>query len=248
MPDRRAAFSASGGPVGALVLHGFTGSPRSMWPLAEAISGAGYAVDMPLLPGHGTTAADLSTKTYDDFRAAVEARYNTLARDCERVVAVGLSMGGTLALDLATTHPELAGVISINPFAEPASPSFPMLLRSGIASGTFSIPSIGSDVAKRDVVSSGYDETPLAPLASLVEAVIDLAPRLQSITCPVLLFSSVADHVVPPSNGNFLEEVLFGRIERVMLAQSFHVATLDYDAQEIQDKSLDFLEKVVVPL
>jgi len=248
MPDRRAAFSAPGGPVGALVLHGFTGSPASMWPLAEAISDAGYALDMPLLPGHGTTPLDLSTRSYADFRAATEEHYESLAARTDRVVAIGLSMGGTLALDLATTHRELAGVIAINPFAEPTSPNFPMLLRGGIASGTFSIPSIGSDVARRGVESSGYDETPLRPLLSLVEAVIDLAPKLQGIRCPVLLFSSVADHVVPPSNGNFLEDLLFGRIERVMLTHSFHVATLDHDAEEIQQRSLEFLEKVVVAL
>lgn len=219
-----------------------------MWPLAEVITAAGYAVEMPLLPGHGTTPADLSTKSYADFLAAADESYETLSSRTEQVVAVGLSMGGTLALDLATRHQELAGVVAINPFAEPASPSFPALLRSGLASGTFSIPSIGADVAKSGVEASGYEETPLAPLLSLVEAVIDLAPRLELITCPVLLFSSIVDHVVPPSNGNFLEDVLFGRIQRVMLDHSFHVATLDHDAEEIQDKTLEFMKKVVVPL
>src|SRR5580704_15003176 len=48
------AFSAPGGPDGVLVLHGFTGSPFSMRPLADKLAEAGYAVELPRLPGHGT--------------------------------------------------------------------------------------------------------------------------------------------------------------------------------------------------
>ncbi len=50
-------WSAAGGPLGVLVLHGFTGNPQSMRSLAEAFAAAGYTVELPLLPGHGTPAA-----------------------------------------------------------------------------------------------------------------------------------------------------------------------------------------------
>ena len=48
-------YCAAGGPHGALVLHGFTGNPSSMRGVAEALAAVGFAVELPLLPGHGTS-------------------------------------------------------------------------------------------------------------------------------------------------------------------------------------------------
>ena len=55
------SFAAENGPLGVLVLHGFTGNPASMRPLAELIAAAGYSVELPRLPGHGTTVEDMKT-------------------------------------------------------------------------------------------------------------------------------------------------------------------------------------------
>ena len=89
-------MSADGGPVGVLVIHGFTGNPSSMRPLAEAFVAAGYTVEMPLLPGHGTTVEDMADTGWADWSAAVDKTYADLAGRVERVVVVGLSMGGSL--------------------------------------------------------------------------------------------------------------------------------------------------------
>src|SRR5580692_2929043 len=89
-------FSSPGGPNGALVLHGFTGSPQSMRGLAEALAAAGFAVELPLLPGHGTSVEDMVTTGWADWSAAAEAAYEKLAANSDRVVVAGLSMGGTL--------------------------------------------------------------------------------------------------------------------------------------------------------
>src|SRR3954464_14582979 len=107
-------FTADGGPHGVLVLHGFTGNPQSMRGLAEAFAAAGYAVELPRLPGHGTSVDDMATTTFADWSAAVERAYDDLAGRCERVVVAGLSMGGTLAAWLAARHPEIAGLVVIN--------------------------------------------------------------------------------------------------------------------------------------
>ena len=119
-----------------------------MRPLADAIALAGFAVELPLLPGHATTPTDLGTKSFSDFVNAVEDAYELLAKRTTAIVVVGLSMGGTLALELATRHHELAGLVLINPLAEPPALSFLELLRAALAGGSFSFPSIGSDVAK----------------------------------------------------------------------------------------------------
>src|SRR5438067_3818811 len=104
-------FSAPGGPHGALVLHGFTGSPQSMRGLATAFAEAGFTVELPRLPGHGTSLDDMLTTGWADWSGWAEQAYQDLAGRCERVVVAGLSMGGTLTAWLAANHPEVAGIV-----------------------------------------------------------------------------------------------------------------------------------------
>ena len=58
MPQPRnlspAAYSAEGGPTGALLIHGFTGSAAETSPMGRYLAARGLAVRCPLLPGHGT--------------------------------------------------------------------------------------------------------------------------------------------------------------------------------------------------
>lgn len=239
-------FSADGGPHGALVLHGFTGNPASMKGVARALAGAGLAVECPRLPGHGTTLDDMLATTWADWSAAAEDALAGLAARVGgggRVVVAGLSMGGTLTAWLAARHPELAGIALVNPMVEPA-PELRELAAGAVADGTVIFPGIGSDIARPGVVESAYDGSPLPALVSLLDAVAELQPDLAAITCPVLLLSSVEDHVVPPSNGEHLVATVTAPLERVMLERSYHVATLDFDAELIEERVVDFARRV----
>ena len=69
---------ATGGSHGALVLHGFTGNPQSMRPLAEALAKAGSPSTCPSLPGHGTAVEDMIPTRWEDWSAAAEAAYQAL--------------------------------------------------------------------------------------------------------------------------------------------------------------------------
>jgi carboxylesterase len=232
-------------PVGALLLHGFTGTPRSMGPVADALVRAGIRVEVPLLPGHGTEPDDLERASFADWVEAAEVAYETLAASCLNVSVMGLSMGGALAATLALNHPEIGGAILVNPFLEPVDRAFDELLTAALRAGSTVLPSIGSDIANPDhPPTGGYDVTPIRALLSLVRGVGALAPRLGSLTCPVLLFTSCVDHVVPTTTGAYLEAVLSCPLERVMLERSHHVATLDYDCALIVRRTTEFLERL----
>lgn len=237
-------FSASNGPNGVLVLHGFTGNPQSMRPLAEAFADAGFSVELPLLPGHGTSIEDMLPTRFPDYAEAAEKAYAALAARCDRVVVAGLSMGGTLTLLLAERHPEIAGIVLVNPAAEGAAESFHEMMRGLLDAGIDRIPGIGSDIAEPGKAETAYSETPISPLLSLMEATADVAADLARVTCPVLLFSSAVDHVVPTSSGEAVAAGVSGPLERVVLERSFHVATLDYDQAEIESRSVAFAHKV----
>ena len=237
-------FSAEGGPIGVVVLHGFTGSPQSMRPLAQAFAEAGFTVELPLLPGHGTCVEDMVPTRWSDWSSVAEATYRDLASRCARVVAAGLSMGGSLAIWLGERHPEVAGVIVVNPLVDPPAPIFRDMLSGMVEEGGVSVPAIGSDVAMPGSPESAYNASPIEPMLSMFEGVDEIAAHLGDLRCPVLLLSSRIDHVVPPESGDVLAAGAAGPVERVFLERSFHVATLDYDAREIEGRAVAFAARV----
>lgn len=240
-------FTHDGGSPGVLVLHGFTGNPQSMRPLAVGLAAEGYTVDLPLLPGHGTVVEDMIPTRWSDYVEAADAAYRSLAGRCDSVAIVALSMGGTLACWLAEHHDEIAGMVVVNPFVDPPAQSFRDVLRGVLDSGTDVAPGIGSDIAKEGSTELAYLGTPIAAVLSVFEGIDDVAAGLDRIRCPVLLLSSRNDHVVPSFSGDVLVAGVSGPIERVWLENSFHVATLDNDAGLVQSRTADFVRDVLGP-
>jgi carboxylesterase len=239
-------WSAPGGPHGALIIHGFTGNPQSMRGLAEALHGAGYAVELPLLPGHGTSVDDMIETGWVDWSAAAEAAYEDLAARVDRVVAAGLSMGGALALWLAARHPEIAGVVCVNPVVEVGDDVVDGI-RQMVEGGVDRIPAIGGDLADPAAREMAYDATPLQPLLSLADVAGERVDDLARIACPVLLMTSPQDHVVDPHNSDVIAERVSGPVERVTLERSYHVATLDYDKDLVVKHAIEFAGRVTAP-
>jgi carboxylesterase len=233
------------GPNGALVLHGFTGNPDSMRGLAEAFAAGGFHVEMPLLPGHGTAVEDMVPTRWADWVGEAEAAYQRIAARSEKVVVAGLSMGGTLTLRLGADHPEIAGLVCVNPATMPMQEELLQAVREMLEGGMVVMPGIGSDIADSSVTEKAYPETPLAAILSMVDdGVAHVAEEYPHMTVPLLLFSSPQDHVVPPEQGDYLAEHYGAPVERITLERSYHVATQDYDKELIFEASVDFAKRV----
>ena len=53
--------------------------------------------------------------------------------------------------------------------------------------------------------------------------------------------------MVAPVSGDRLIEGAGGPVERIMLERSFHVATLDYDKEEIEKRTVAFVTDLLPP-
>jgi carboxylesterase len=235
------AFAFDGGDVGALMLHGFTGSPFSMRPWGEHLAAAGLRVLGPRLPGHGTRWQEMNLTRWQDWYGEIERGFDTLRRTCDQVFVMGLSMGGTLALRLAEEKgDDLAGVVTVN--ASLLTLRKDARLLPYVARLVPSLKAIGDDIKKPGVTEHAYDRTPLRAAVSLSHLWRLVAADLGKVTQPLLVFRSAEDHVVEPASGALLlSAVATDDVREVVLEDSYHVATLDNDAELIFRESLEFV-------
>lgn len=242
-----APLSHRGSRVGALLCHGFTGSPHSMRPWAEYLAEAGLSVEMPLLPGHGTVWQDMNRTTSDDWYAEAERALFDLAERCDEVHVMGLSMGGALSLRLAQEHPDLVtSVVLVNPSLALEDYRLPLIapVRRLAARLMPSTPGIGSDVSQDDTVEGGYDRVPTAAAATLPKLWRAVQEGMSGLRAPVLAYRSTQDHVVGPRSLRILaRRAVNTRVTIHLLRDSYHVATLDHDAPTIFAGSLAFVRE-----
>ncbi|MBK3640396.1 MULTISPECIES: carboxylesterase [Streptomyces] len=237
-------FRHEGGEVGVLLCHGFTGSPQSLRPWAEYLAERGLTVSLPLLPGHGTRWEDMQLTGWQDWYAEVDRELRALVERCEQVFVAGLSMGGALALRLAAKHGDaVSGVVVVNPankvhgLSAYALPVARHLVRT--------TKGIASDIAKEGSTELGYDRVPLHAAHSLRNFFRLVDSELPQVTQPLLLLHSPQDHVVPPvDSARILGRVSSRDVREILLEQSYHVATLDHDADRIFEESLAFIGRL----
>jgi len=232
--------------TGVLVVHGFTGNPSSMTSQAQVMAAAGHHVEQPRLPGHGTSLDDMLTTDWSDWSGEAAAAYDRLAARVDKIVVMGLSMGGTLTLWTGLERQgdgKLAGLICVNPATQPQPDEVMAMIKEMVDDGTEVMPGIGSDIADPDVTEIAYEGTPARQLISLVEdGVAPITDRYGELTVPLLLFSSTDDHVVPPENSAHLAATYGGEVDLIELTRSFHVATQDFDRDLINERSVAFVE------
>lgn len=234
--------------VGAVLVHGFTGTPYELHPLTAHLRAAGIDVVTPLLPGHGTSVADLARTKWTEWRDAVEHAFDELRGRHERVFVAGQSLGGLLALELASRRArDLAGVASL------AAPLwFEGLTRRAIAltaegaplSWLRSVPKLGgSDVRDRQAKAGNpsYREVPITALRELVAVQHAVEPVLANVDCRVLVLHARHDHTAPVACAAQIAAATHAERVRI-LPHSFHLIAIDVERDIVAAETLRFLQ------
>lgn len=237
-------FSLGEGPVGALILHGFTSSPQVVRPIGAYLASRGIHAVAPRFPGHGTTLEDLSSCNETQWTDAVHRSFEELASAKEEVFVIGFSFGAALAIDLVAQNQErVAGLATLASFLGSKDPR--RFLAPVIRRVVKSLPGVGNDTAdpqgERELV---YDRVPTAAVHRMLRFTKRVRRKLPEITCPVLVVHGRNDHTAPPMWAQLIfDSVSSDKKELVWLERSFHVLPFDYDREELLARTFDFVKE-----
>jgi carboxylesterase len=220
-----------GNEIGVVLCHGFNGTPQSMQFIGEQLSMLGYTVSIPRLNGHGTHYLDMETSSYECWISDLENAYKGLLKQCQRVFIVGQSMGGALTLQVAANHLNVDGIFLINAavtevsYEEYRNKEKPLYIQEG-----------SPDIKKPAVFEITYDKVPINAVHQLLNLMEDTQKKVSHVSSPTIIFKSAIDHVVPPANSEFIFDHI-NTLEKkmIVLQNSYHVASMDYDSQIIVD-------------
>jgi carboxylesterase len=236
------------GRTGCLLLHGFTAAPQEVLRLGAHLANHGYTALGVRLAGHGTTLEDLARTRWPDWLASAEDGFDLLRGMCDRIVLLGVSMGGLLGILLAAEGAPTGLVLMSTPMTIPAHPLRRWLrLLSPIYAR---IPKGPADWFDRAAALErvAYPAYPTRSLAEVQELITRARTSLPQVKVPTLVIHSLNDTFVVPSNAEIVLAMLGASDKRLLLVEgSNHLVTLDAARDTVLDAALAFVRRVAGP-
>ncbi|WP_010284661.1 alpha/beta hydrolase [Bacillus timonensis] len=191
--------------IGCLFIHGFTGAPYEVEPLAEHIRHTtDWVVRTPTLPGHGETL-DLKGTHYSEWIVHAERELIELLHTCEKVFVIGFSMGGIIAGYLATRYP-IEKLVLLSAAAYYINPKqlladIKLMLRDGLRKTLHE-----NELYLR--YKKKITDTPLSATMEFQKLVRRIRPELYQINVPTLIVQGECDGIVPVKSAHYLYQVI----------------------------------------
>jgi len=238
-------FFFKGGPIGCLLVHGFTGTPKEMRWMGEDLAGRGCTVMGIRLAGHATTPSDMVRTRWHDWLASVEDGLDMLRPNVDHLFIAGLSMGGALSL-LATARHPVDGVIAMS--APVTMPEDWRMRFLGVAQYVMPEVEKGPPDWRNPEAAAGHISYPRYPTPSVRELnqlLKVVLAELPNIDVPALLFHSRLDEGVNPENMPIIYERISSQDRQMIwLENSGHVITREPERQMVFDRSYEFMCRI----
>lgn len=249
-------FALGDGPTAVLCLHGLTGTPWEVRPLAEALAGAGHRAVGPLLAGHGADLAALERTTWRDWYDSAELAFDALSPGAGPRIVLGFSMGALLSLRLAALHADAVDAV----IALSVPLSFPGWKRAaiGVLARLRASPGVGRlvghhpkaggpDVRVRRAAleNPSLRQFPYPTLRELVALQDETRACLPRVRAPLLLLHGGLDHAAAVEDSAVVAQaVASASVRRVVLARSFHHVAMDLDRDRARDEVMAFVAAI----
>lgn len=260
----------AGMKVGVLLLHGLTGMPNEMRPVAKAVESIGCEVVVPMLPGHGAGHKELLRTGWKDWMAGARNALNELSARCDVVVAGGLSMGALMPLLLSLENTKVCGVVAMSPTiqydSQNSSNPFQVLLPlidvlpflGDIFYWTEQPPyglkdeRLQAMITKQlekarqgDKTDFGQFRTYSGSLRQLQHLVNQVKKHAHEVQCPVLIMHSVDDTLTTVKNPQLLYSWLGCQDKQIVYLEGCdHVLTLDLRKEVVAYNFAEFVCRV----
>jgi len=187
--------------TGCLLIHGFTGAPYEIEPLAEHLRGTtDWVIKTPTLPGHGETLA-LKGVANSEWVKYAENELVQLMKECEQVILIGFSMGGIIAGYLASKYP-IKKLILLSAAAYYVNPKQLLVdIKEMVKDG------VKGHLQENELFlryRNKITDTPLSATIEFRKLVKQLRPQLKHIHVPTLIIQGECDGIVPIKSAFYL--------------------------------------------
>ncbi len=243
---RKKPGAATKAPIGVLALHGFTSDVHCVDTLVPSLDELGVPYRLPILRGHGTRYQDMEGVTNRDWYEDAENALLDLYRDCEKVIVVGLSMGGLVALELAARHRDkVAGVVTVAAalrFADPLSVMTPALMQ---VVKFFPSPNSYNDKELKKKENRNYPKFSTRAFQSLRDYSDDVMNILSFVKAPILILQSRKDTIVAPRAAKLIYDKVSSKDKSIRwFEKTNHEMLLDLERDAAIEAVVGFIKKI----
>jgi carboxylesterase len=235
--------------TGCLLIHGFTGTPKEMRWMGEYLSDLGFTSLGVRLTCHATQPEDMIRSRYTDWMASVEDGYHLLSGISDCIFLVGLSMGGVLAL-LMASQLKVAGVFAMStPYRLPDDPRLKYLTQISkflkFLPKNDETPDAGWFDKQAFATHVSYPMNPVRSIAELNLLLGEMQKALPKVDVPVFLVHSRNDNYVFKDSMQQIHNLLGTRDKTMLWVEgSGHVIPREPAREQVFKAATDFIIKV----
>ena len=239
-----------GSKIGCLLLHGAGGG--TAWDLKEIAhylhEQIGATVWLPSLKGFGTKPEDLDNVSFSDWLNDARVGVDRLKTSCEKIILLGHSFGGLLALLLAAENQSIGAVITWAGGYGIKDRRLSLLLYIlKIPLLKRIIPEKFSMGQPEDLIKQGwigYEWMPISMVFSISDGINTLKRSLAAVTCPSLIIQGTLDNVVMKNSPTKIYQGINSTKKEIFLIEGAHHPLMQEEdfKQELFDKTLQFIK------